>query len=78
MAKAATGQAGGSEGSVGSGWCSLGGVGSWWCWFALLFCFLNPDSVIQLLEESHKLLELLRDVVRQGEVILDLVVQAPH
>jgi hypothetical protein len=30
------------------------------------------------LEESNKFLELLRDVVRKDEGILDLVVQAPH
>jgi hypothetical protein len=30
------------------------------------------------LEGSNKLLELLRDVLRQDKGILDLVVQAPH
>jgi hypothetical protein len=30
------------------------------------------------LEESNKFLELLKDVVRQGKGILDLIVQAPH
>jgi hypothetical protein len=30
------------------------------------------------LEESNKFLELLRDIIRQGKSILDLVVQAPH
>jgi hypothetical protein len=45
---------------------------------ALLFYFLSSDIVIQPLEESNKFLELLRDVVRQVEGILDLVVQVPH
>jgi hypothetical protein len=34
--------------------------------------------VIQPLEESKELLELLRDIVRQGRDILDLIVQASH
>jgi hypothetical protein len=39
---------------------------------------MGPDLVIQLLEESNKLLDLLRDVVRKGKGILDLIVQVPH
>jgi hypothetical protein len=55
-----------------------GGVGGLWCWFALLFCSPILDSVIQLLEDSNKLLELMRDIVRQSKDILDRNVQAPH
>jgi hypothetical protein len=46
----------------------------------LPFCFYSPgsDSFIQPLEESNKFLELLRDIVRWGKGILDLVIEAPH
>jgi hypothetical protein len=59
-------------------WCLWVSVGVLWYWFTLLLCFLSTDSVIQLLEESNELLELLRDIVKQGKSIFDLVVQVPH
>jgi hypothetical protein len=34
--------------------------------------------MIQPLEESNKFLKLLRDIVRQGNGILDFIVQVPH
>jgi hypothetical protein len=49
-----------------------------WYWFAFLFYLLSSDLVIQLLEESNKFLELLRDVVKYGKYIFDCIVQYPH
>jgi hypothetical protein len=51
-------------------WCLGGGVGVSWCWFALLLSLPSSNSVIQLLEDSDKFLELLRDIVREGECML--------
>jgi hypothetical protein len=48
------------------------------CWSAFCFGFLDPNLVIQLLEKCKRFLELIRDVVTQGEGIFDLIVQVSH
>jgi hypothetical protein len=62
---------------VGGELSSQGCVGDLWSWFALLCFLLSYDSVIQLLEESNRSLELQGDIASHGKYILDFIVQAP-